>query len=359
MNLFNQFVILNVANNILWGVLATIVLVLVLGKYCSRILATLVYNVLKKAGRKLNKDAYYNLLITPLTKFIVVSTILVALEKLTLPPLVANYSFYGHVTVSGILNLTSIVLLIIVFIKLLVSVVEYIAIVLHHRASLTATQSDNQLIDFIKDFVKVALIVMGALLILKFGFSQNIGNLLTGLSLVGAAVALATKESLENLIASFIIFSDKPFVTGDEVKVQNVHGTIERIGLRSTRIRSQDKTYVSVPNKQMVDSIVDNQSLRTSNKFSIKLEIDRNAQVNDLQNFIIALKNIMIANNTITEHQIYLAEINKLSNVVQVYYYTQNLTENQNTALKENINYNIIHLLNAHKINRSSEGVVV
>jgi MscS family membrane protein len=53
----------------------------------------------------------------------------------------------------------------------------------------------------------------------------------------------AAKESLENLIASFIIFFDKPFITGDLLKVNNVTGRVEKIGLRSTRIRTTDKTF--------------------------------------------------------------------------------------------------------------------
>ena len=91
------------------------------------------------------------------------------------------------------------------------------------------------------------------LVIIRFAFGWNIGSLLTGLSIVGAAIALALKESLENLIASFIIFFDKPFATGDLVKVNAITGTVEKIGLRSTRIRTEQKTFVTVPNKQMVD----------------------------------------------------------------------------------------------------------
>jgi MscS family membrane protein len=114
--------------------------------------------------------------------------------------------------------------------------------------------------------------MIGILLILRFSFNKPIGNL-TGLSIVGAAIALATRESMENLIASFIIFFDKPFITGDQVKVNNFTGTIERIGLRSTRIRTLDKTYISVPNKQMVDTIVDNITLRTQRKVELRLEL--------------------------------------------------------------------------------------
>ena len=77
---------------------------------------------------------------------------------------------------------------------------------------------------------------------------------------------MSARESLENLIASFIIFFDKPFETGDTVKIKEFVGVVERIGLRSTRIRTFDKSLVAVPNKQMVDNILDNWSKRHSAK---------------------------------------------------------------------------------------------
>ena len=92
--------------------------------------------------------------------------------------------------------------------------------------------------------------------------------------MAGAALALSSKESIENLIGSFIIFFDKPFTVGDTVKVNNISGAVEKIGLRSTRIRTDLKTYVTVPNKQMVDSIVDNQTLRTYRKAEIRLQFE-------------------------------------------------------------------------------------
>ncbi len=63
-------------------------------------------------------------------------------------------------------------------------------------------------------------------------------------------------------------------MAGDVVKVNMISGAVERIGLRSTRIRTDLKTYVTVPNKQMVDSIVDNLTLRTYRKAEIRLQID-------------------------------------------------------------------------------------
>jgi len=127
---------------------------------------------------------------------------------------------------------------------------------------------------FFRDFLKVILVIIGILMILSMAFGFEVSKLWTGLGIAGVALALATKESIENLIASFIIFFDKPFQTGDVLIVNNITGTVEKIGLRSTRIRTNQKTYVTVPNKQMVDSIVDNQTLRTQRKGEIRLQLD-------------------------------------------------------------------------------------
>ena len=63
-----------------------------------------------------------------------------------------------------------------------------------------------------------------------------------------------SKESLENLLGSFTIFLDKPFTVGDIVTVGIVTGTIEKVGFRSTRIKTFDRSIVTVPNKKMIDA---------------------------------------------------------------------------------------------------------
>jgi MscS family membrane protein len=349
-SLLQQFLDLNLPQYTLYSVLGTIMLVLLIRKYISKSIATLIYNILKKAGRSINKKAYYDLLVLPLQTFLVMLVVLIALEKLQLPAAINNYSVYGKITVSHLLQALSILIVIIIFIRFLLRIIDYIATILEDRANKTIGQDDNQLIVFFKDFFKVLLIIAGFLLILKYSFGQNIGNLLTGLSLVGAAVALATKESLENLIASFVIFFDKPFVTGDNVKVQNVIGQVEKIGLRSTRIRTDEKTYVTVPNKQMVDSIVDNQSLRTKRKVVFKLELAKNTPIETMQVFMQQITYTLQEHNDIEEQHIFLAEISKLANTIQVEYFTLPMQDDRFNRVREQINFKVLQLMQQQDI---------
>ena len=73
---------------------------------------------------------------------------------------------------------------------------------------------------------------------------------------------MASKESLENLLGSFTIFFDRPFTVGDIVQVGNVTGKVAKVGFRSTRITTFDRSIVTVPNKKMIDAELDNLGLR-------------------------------------------------------------------------------------------------
>lgn len=260
----------NSVRDYLW-VAGVILLVLLLNRLISRYIAMILFRIFKRVWKTFDEQKFIELVLNPLGTFLVVSVSIVALYRLTFPPQldVKLYKYPLHQIILSI----AIAVQITVFIWLLLRLIDYIAIVLERRAALTLDQSDNQLVVFFRDFLKVIIGIAGLLMVLKFAFSYNVSSLLTGLSIVGAAIALALRESLENLIASFVIFFDKPFTTGDTVKVQNVTGQVEKIGLRSTRIRSDQKTFVTVPNKQMVDTILDNISLRSQQRNELILQI--------------------------------------------------------------------------------------
>ena len=174
---------------------------------------------------------------------------------------------------------------------------------------------------------------------------------------MGAAIALSTRESLENIIASFIIFFDKPFMVGDMVKVSGFTGTIEKIGLRSTRIRTQDKTYISVPNKQMVDSIVDNISLRSERKIEMDLQLSVTTSAQALTDFANHMRAILKAEIELSSCQVFIAESGKQFHTLHVEcLVNMQMDIDAFLVLRERLNLAAIEYANAHQIQFSEKG---
>ena len=164
-----------------------------------------------------------------------------------------------------------------------------------------------------------------------------------------AAIALAAKESVENLIASFIIFFDKPFTAGDTIKIQGFTGSIEKIGLRSTRIRTDQKTYVTVPNKQMVDSIVDNLTLRTQRKAEIRLQVGLNASAATLARLTEGIAGIL--NKPVIESPtVFLGDITPTAFLINADFFSSALSLNEFNALRQQVNLEILELMSALQV---------
>jgi MscS family membrane protein len=323
-------------------VAGTILFIWLFKKYISRYVAGLLYGLVHTVWKNVDKKSFINLVVKPLGLFLSILVSIVALYKLNFPEAI-NAELYKY-TIKEIIHCIGNIILIVSFVALLIRTIDFIALILEKRANRTADLSDNQLIVFFKDFFKVILVIIGIMLVLRYAFGLNIGGLLTGLSIVGAAIALALRESLENLIASFIIFFDKPFITGDMVKVLNITGSVERIGLRSTRIRTEQKTYVTVPNKQMVDSVLDNLSLRTQRRGDLKLELGQETGTAKLEAVIAGIKKI-VTRPEVEESHVLLSDITSNAVVVVSDYYTAPVTINEFNAIKQEINLQALKLL--------------
>ena len=324
---------------IAFGIILFIVLV---NRIISKYFAGLIFSFVRRIWKNVDKKSFIDLVIHPLGMFLVVFVSLVALHKLKFPGR-WDVEVYRY-TVKDIFHAIGTTVLIISFIWLLLRMIDFIATILEKRAVLTQDLTDNQLIVFFRDFLKVILGITGILMILHFAFNMHIGNLFTGLSIVGAAIALSLRESLENLIASFVIFFDKPFTTGDVVKVQTITGTVEKIGLRSTRIRTDQKTFVTVPNKQMVDSILDNLSLRTQRRGELRLEVDLDTSSEKLQELINGIRNIL-NKKEIENSSVLMDSISGNAFIIGAEYFTAPVTQNDFNNVKEGINIAVLQLM--------------
>jgi MscS family membrane protein len=140
-----------------------------------------------------------------------------------------------------------------------------------------------QLLPLLKDVAKIVLWTIGFFWMLGVVFHVNIPALVTGLGIGGVAIALAAKESIENLLASFTILADKPFTIEDTVRLGSLEGKVERIGFRSTRLRSADGSLLIVPNKKLIDDSLENLSGRHARKVRLSVPVKYGLSAPDLE----------------------------------------------------------------------------
>jgi len=323
-------------------VAVTILFIIALKRVISRLIARLIFRLIRRMGSGLDKSAFLDLVVGPIGTFIVLFVSLTSIEKLHFPTEL-EFDIY-EVRSKVIVQSLAVIILISAFIWLLLRLVDFIAIVLRTKARKDGGQRDNQMIVFIRDFLKAILGIIGVLMILNSAFHVDVSSILASLGLAGAALALAAKESIENLIASFVIFFDKPFKSGDVLKVNNISGTVEKIGLRSTRIRTDQKTYVTVPNKQMVDSVVDNLSLRTQRKGELRLELSLSATAEQLDAAIAGIKKILVKDK-VENGNAWLDNISGTAFLVNVDYYTSPVPFDEFNAIKQRVNLDVLKLL--------------
>jgi len=331
-----------------------ILLMLILKRFLSRYIASLVFRILRRIWKTLDKKSFIDLVMEPLEWLLLIVIAVFSIDKLEFPS-EWHYTVYGHST-EEILNKLGMAVILIAFTWFFMRIIDFIAGVLERRAAKTEDKNDDQLIVFFRDFLKVIIALMGILLLIKACFNQPIGNLLTSLSIVGAVLALAARESLENLIASFIIFFDKPFTTGDLVQVHKVNGLVEKIGLRSTRIRTGDKTLVTVPNKQMVDSIVDNWSLRTHRRCEIRLELASQSGAAKVRTCIAEIRKALEERSAdISSSNVQWSEISGNALVVSVEYFTPPVAIEQFNQAKEDILFELKEILENNQLELAAQ----
>ena len=112
------------------------------------------------------------------------------------------------------------------------------------------------LIPLLGNFLRVTLTIV-ALLVALAQFGYPVGTLLTGLGIGGIAIALAAQKTVEHLFGSVSLAADKAFRVGDFVRAGGIEGSVERIGLRSTSFRTNERTVVRIPNGKLADERIE------------------------------------------------------------------------------------------------------
>ena len=146
----------------------------------------------------------------------------------------------------------------------------------------------------LRRIAKILIVIVAAILFLDtLGF--NVTALVAGLGVGGLAVALAAQRTIENLIGGLTLYADQPIRVGDLCRFGGTVGTVEAIGLRSTRIRTFDRTVVSVPNAEFVNLHLDNLTRRDKMWFHPKLGLRYETTPDQIRYVLVEIRRMLYA----------------------------------------------------------------
>ncbi|NQZ77864.1 MAG: mechanosensitive ion channel, partial [Ekhidna sp.] len=217
----------------------------------------------------------------PTSVFIIVLLLLFVTPALQLP---VTYSKYVNIILGVMVPLFGTVIM--------YRLVSIASIILARFAQNTDSTLDDQLVPLLRKTLKTFVIIIGTLLILD-NLEVPILPLLTGLSIGGLAFALAAQDTIKNFFGSVMIFVDKPFQVGDWITTNNVDGTVEEVGFRSSRIRTFRNSVIYIPNGKLADNTIDNHGLRKYRRFYTQISITYDTPPELIEVFVNGLRGIV------------------------------------------------------------------
>ena len=312
-------------------------------------ISKLLFRLFGKDNNDNDNKKFNSLLKKPLQYFLTLLVLYFSVKFISLPEFLNS-------TEEGSLNLAkyfdkgfNFLLLVTIFWTINRSI-DFVGYKLKNKALETESKVDDQLIPFAIDIAKVLTIVLGVVMILGNVFDVNVTALVTGLGIGGVAFALASKESLENLLGSFTIFFDKPFTVGDTVTLGGVTGTVEKVGFRSTRIRTFDKSVVTVPNKNIISTELDNLGARPVRRVKFNIGLTYDTSVENIKNIVDDIQKLVDDHPmTNQEGKVRFLNFGASSLDIMVLYYVDSPDWEVLIDAQQKINFQIIDIVNKYK----------
>jgi MscS family membrane protein len=233
-------------------------------------------------------DILIDALMKPAQWASVLAGIFIALSILPLPEKPIDF----HKFVAAMLSSSSLLLIIWFSLRL----VDGIANWWEEKARETESKLDDQLVPIMRKSTKVFFYIIGFVLILQ-NLGYSVQSLLAGLGIGGLAVAMAAKDTVANLFGSVVIFLDKPFQVGDWIESGSTEGTVEEIGLRTTRIRTFANSLITVPNSAFTTDPVNNWSRMQKRRIKMSIGVTYNTSSDRLNRLVKDIRNLISSND--------------------------------------------------------------
>lgn len=182
---------------------------------------------------------------------------------------------------------------------------------------LTGAVVSEALLPFARTGLNIILAAVVIVIIVQ-EWGYDVTGLLAGLGLGGLAFSLAATDTLSNLFGFTAIVGDRPFVVGESVKTKDVEGTIEYVGLRSTRVRQLDQAVVTVPNSMLANSAILNWSRLSRRRIDTTIGIPYETRAEQLQELLERLRALLENWETVDKDTVVVYFVNFGQNALEV-----------------------------------------
>lgn len=163
---------------------------------------------------------------------------------------------------------------------------------LRAKAQQTENKFDDMLVPLLRRTLKTFVVLAGVAFVAS-KLTDDVWRVIAGVSIGGAVLAFAFKDSVENVFGTFAVLLDKPFELGDWITVDDVDGTVEKVGIRSTRVRTFYNTIITVPNRHFVSAKVDNWGKRRYRRIKMTLGLTYDTPAEKVEAFCEGLREII------------------------------------------------------------------
>lgn len=233
------------------------------------------------------------------------------------------------------------ILLIVVAYQIVIIIQNIITYLLNKFISKDSDTDTQTAIAGLSLIIKIALWVFGLLAVLA-NLGVNITSLVAGLGIGGIAIAFAIKEILADLFSSFVIYFDKPFGVGDTIKVGDKAGTVEKIGIKTTRLRSPDGEEVSVSNQKLTSADIENLGRREERRGVFSVGVAYETPIEKLKRIPSIIEGIISKTDNIRFDRAHLKNMGDFSLNFEVVFKTENSDFKEYMDATEKVNLAIL-----------------
>lgn len=183
---------------------------------------------------------------------------------------------------------------IIAFLLLLWRIADIASLYTMNRMTARKRVSAVSIVMFLRRSAKVAIVIFGIIAILG-AMGVNVVTGLAALGIGGIALALGAQKTMENFVGSVTLIADQPIRVGDFCKIGDITGTVESIGMRSTKLRTGERTIVTIPNGEFSSSRIENYAHRDRFLFSPTLKFRMDTTPDQIRYLLVELRAVLYA----------------------------------------------------------------